>query len=219
MGAFDGTEVCEMVGIYILFLHISKCNNEGIGLYRDDGLVVFKNISDPLSGKIKKDFQAIFNENSLKIELKCNSQIVDYLDVTLNLTDGTHKPYRKPNDVSMYIHKKSNHPPNIIKQIPLSIEKRLSKLSSNKEIFDEAAKYYENHLTRNQNESLNNMLWTKCPKRLFTVSQHLLFLFARCSKNGMKVLQVEKLMENIGFHSSVISDIALCTYKGIRGEI
>ena len=46
----------------------------------------------------------------------------------------------------MYIHKKSNHPPNIIKQIPLSIEKRLSNLWSNKQIFDEAAEYYEKAL-------------------------------------------------------------------------
>ena len=32
---------------------------------------------------------------------------------------------------------------NIIKQIPLPIEKRISNLSSNKEIFNEAAEYYE----------------------------------------------------------------------------
>ena len=84
----------------------------------------------------------------MKIEIKYNLQIVDYLDVTLNLTDGTRKPYRKPNDESMYIHKRSNHPPNIIKQIPLSIDKRLSNLSSNKEIFDEAAEYYEKVLNK-----------------------------------------------------------------------
>ena len=47
----------------------------------------------------------------------CNLSVVDDLDVTLNLKDGTYKPYRKPNEETMYIHKKSNHPPNIIKQI------------------------------------------------------------------------------------------------------
>ena len=50
MGAFDRAEVCEMVGTYILSLHISKCNKEGIGLYRDDGLAVFKDISGPKEG-------------------------------------------------------------------------------------------------------------------------------------------------------------------------
>ena len=69
-------------------------------------------------------------------------------DVTLNLNDGIHKPYRKPNDETNYILKKSNHPQNINKQIPFSIEKRLPDLSSNKEIFDEAAKYYEQALRK-----------------------------------------------------------------------
>ena len=40
----------------------------------------------------------------------------------LHLNDGTYKPYRKPNDETLYVHAKSNHPPNIIKQIPISIE-------------------------------------------------------------------------------------------------
>ena len=80
------------------------------------------------------------------IEIQCNLKVVDYLDVTLNLNDGTHKPNRKPDDETNYIHKKSNHSQNITKQIPLSIEKRLSDLSSNKEIFDKAAKYYEQAL-------------------------------------------------------------------------
>ena len=33
-----------------------------------------------------------------------------YLDVPLNLIDGTYKPYRKPNDETLYVHAKSNHP-------------------------------------------------------------------------------------------------------------
>ena len=28
------------------------------------------------------------------IEIQCNLKVVDYLDVTLNLNDSTHKPYR-----------------------------------------------------------------------------------------------------------------------------
>ena len=137
-----------MIGIYLLSVLSTKCNKDELGLYRDDGLAVFKNISGPQSEKRKKDFQRIFNENNLKIEIKCNLTVVDYLDVTLNLNDGTYKPYRKPNDETTYIHEKSNHPPNIIQQIPLSIEKRLISLSSNKAIFDEAAKHYDQALNQ-----------------------------------------------------------------------
>ena len=76
----------------------------------------------------------------------CNMKTVNYLDVTLNLNDGSYRPYHKPNDELMYIHSESNHPPAIIKQLPLSIEARLRTLSSSKEIFDEDVKPYQEAL-------------------------------------------------------------------------
>ena len=60
-------------------------------------------------------------------------KIVNYLDVTFNLNDGTYRPYQKPDNIIQYIHVESSHPPNIIKQIPKTIEKRLSQLSSSEE--------------------------------------------------------------------------------------
>ena len=54
MGAYDGAEVCELIGIYMLYLIGKKYDSKNIGLYRDDGLAVFKNVSGPASGKIKK---------------------------------------------------------------------------------------------------------------------------------------------------------------------
>ena len=48
------------------------------------------------------------------------------MDVTFNLSDGTYRPYQKPDNIIQYIHSDSNHTPNIIKQIPETIEKRLS---------------------------------------------------------------------------------------------
>ena len=47
---------------------------------------------------------------------------VDYLDVTLNLNDITYLPFNKPNEGTSYIHVESDHPPQIIKKIPRSIE-------------------------------------------------------------------------------------------------
>ena len=77
---------------------------------------------------------------------KLNTITVNYLDITLNLNTGTYKPYRKPIDEILYIHAKSNHPANIIKQLPISIETRLFNLSSNSEIFHETSKHYQNIL-------------------------------------------------------------------------
>ena len=53
-----------------------------------------KDISGPQSEQMNKSFQNLFNENELKLEIQCNLKVVDYLDVTLNLNDVTHKPYR-----------------------------------------------------------------------------------------------------------------------------
>ena len=39
--------------------------------------------------------QAIFKENNFEIVIECNKKIVDYMDVTLNLNDGTFKFYHK----------------------------------------------------------------------------------------------------------------------------
>ena len=119
-----------------------------MGLYRDDGLAVFENMSGPQAEKMKKNFQKVFNDNGLEITIKTNLKIVDYLDVTFNLNDGTYKPYRKPNDETRYINAKSNHPPNILKQLPIAIEDRLRDLSSSKRIFDEAAPHYQEALDK-----------------------------------------------------------------------
>ena len=89
----------------------------------------------PQSERIKKDFQKIFKNNGLEIRAQCNMKIVNFLDVTLNLENSTFQPFHKPDNETNYVHTKSNHPPCIIKQIPIAIQKRLSNLLSNEEIF------------------------------------------------------------------------------------
>ena len=43
MGAYDGAEVCELVGIFSLDKISVKCDKNSIGLYHDNRLSVFKN--------------------------------------------------------------------------------------------------------------------------------------------------------------------------------
>ena len=57
--------------------------------------------------------------------------------MTLNVNDGSYCSYRKPSEETNYIHVNSDHPPSIIIEIPQSIEKRLSILSSTKNISQE----------------------------------------------------------------------------------
>ena len=47
MDSYDGAEICELVGLYILHKLGVKYGKERIGLYRDDGLACFENTSGP----------------------------------------------------------------------------------------------------------------------------------------------------------------------------
>ena len=62
-----------------------------------------------------------------------------------------HKPYCKPNDEMPYIHAKSHHPANILKQLPISIE-----------TIHEASKHYQNILNQSGYESPNNESKNRC---------------------------------------------------------
>ena len=42
MGSYDGAEICELVVIYTLSKLKNLTSKDGIGLYHDDGLILFK---------------------------------------------------------------------------------------------------------------------------------------------------------------------------------
>ena len=98
--------------------------------------------------KIKTILQKTFKDFGLEISAESNLKIVNYLDVTLNLNDGSFRPCDKSDDIIQYINKEFNHPPNLIKHLPASIEKRLSNNSFDEKIFQESAIYYEDTLNK-----------------------------------------------------------------------
>ena len=67
----------------------------------------------------------------------------------MDLRTAIYKPYKKPNSNLTYIHKQSNHAPSIIKNIPKSINKRLSTNSKTAQIFNEACPPYTEALKKN----------------------------------------------------------------------
>ena len=91
----------------------------------------------------KKNYRQNFQRHRFSIDIQANVQEVDFLDVELNLQNGTYCPCKKPNDKLLYIHSWSNHPPQSAKQFPNSISDRLSKNSSKQEIFNTAIVEYE----------------------------------------------------------------------------
>ena len=54
----------------------------------------------------------------------------------------------KPNDIPVYVDKNSNHPPSILKNIPVAVNRRLSNISANEQIFEEYSPPFQNALSK-----------------------------------------------------------------------
>ena len=135
MGLHDGVEVCELVGIYLF----GKLSN----IIDDNGLSVIENANRAKIDRLRKDVIAIFHNEGLKITIDTNLTTADFLDVTLDLFTGKYFPYRKPNDSPLYVNASSNHPPNILEQVPTMVNTRLSSLPINEDEFNKAKPLYE----------------------------------------------------------------------------
>ena len=64
------------------------------------------------------------------------------MDVIFDLDDNSFKPFNKPNNVPMYVHKDSNHPKNITDNLPTMIQNRLYNISSDESKFDQEKGIY-----------------------------------------------------------------------------
>ena len=117
-----------------------------IGLYGDDGLAAVYNLSGPAIDRLKKDITKIFQTHGLSIITETNLIQTDFLDVTFNLETEKFWPYRKPGDQPLYTNIRSNHFPNIKKQLLKMVESRLSRNSCDEDAFKNAAPSYEKAL-------------------------------------------------------------------------
>ena len=84
-------------------------------------MTILEDASGPSSERIKKRIIKLFQHHGLKITAETNLVQTNFLDVTLDLRSGRYWPFRKPNDQPLYIHRLSNHPPVIKKQLPLML--------------------------------------------------------------------------------------------------
>ena len=53
MGSFDGAEICELVGLFLLNNLTQLVQSSNIGLYKDDGLAILENASDQAQSVLK----------------------------------------------------------------------------------------------------------------------------------------------------------------------
>ena len=61
------------------------------------------------------------------------------------LINNTYQPYLKANSKTVYITKYANLPPNILKELPERINKRVAHIPSNQDTFDAAKTTYNNY--------------------------------------------------------------------------
>ena len=146
MGAYDGAQITDLVGLYILNKLKTEIPEIDFGLYRDDGLGIHKRIPTTKLEAIKKKLFKMFKDIGLSITLETSLNRVDFLDVTFDLSNQTFEPFRKPNDSPLYINRNSNHPPQIIKNLPSAINRRLSNISATEDLFNKHKSDYENAL-------------------------------------------------------------------------
>ena len=123
----------DTVKIYGFKTHVYSMDID-LGLYRDDGLGV-SGKSPRQVERIKKVICATFNENGLQVTVSANLKVVQFLDVEFNLNDESYKPYQKPNQNPLYVNINSNHPHTVTRNIPKAVNRRLSALSSNENMF------------------------------------------------------------------------------------
>ena len=142
MGSADGAEISELVGVYLISTMMGDFDKDMFGIYRDDGLMVVKG-GGPETDRARKKLIQIFQNEGLQITTECNVTLVNFLDVVLDLKNGTSRPYTKPNGSTKYVCTTSSHPPSVIKSIPAGVAKRLSTISTNKEMFEQEISHYQ----------------------------------------------------------------------------
>ena len=62
--------------------------------------------------------------------------------------EGTYRAWVKPEQVIHYVHRESNHPNHVIKNIPFEVQRRLTLLSSNQAMFEAAKEPFQEALRR-----------------------------------------------------------------------
>ena len=105
-----------------------------------------KSMSARSGGKIRKVFCKILADLGLRITVQSYLKVVNYLDVTINLTNGKRYTCRRHDNNPLYINAKSNYPPSIIRQLPTLISSRISTLSCNEDEFNKITRLYNDAL-------------------------------------------------------------------------
>ena len=83
MRCYDGPEIYELIGTCLLNQLKLVIRRENMGLYRDDGLGIFKKMSGSEVERKKKELVKIFKNNGLSITVKTNIKKFSFSKINL----------------------------------------------------------------------------------------------------------------------------------------
>ena len=91
IGSFDGAEVAEFVGLFLLHKLTSIMHLSDFALYRDDGLCALRCTKRSIDD-IRKKIEVLFKNVKLQIETPPigPAKSLDFLDLNVNLKTGFH---------------------------------------------------------------------------------------------------------------------------------
>ena len=69
--------MCELAGIYILCF-LAKLIKKDCGLYRDDALLILRNVNDQQIDRMRKNIIMTFKDIGFAIDVENNLKIVDF---------------------------------------------------------------------------------------------------------------------------------------------
>lgn len=96
------------------------------GLYRDDALLLLENPTPRRINNYKKNIHKFIDSFGLKIVIDKEHSVLNYLDVTSNLFEGTYKPSHKLNENLKYISISNNHRASNKRDLIYNVSKRIS---------------------------------------------------------------------------------------------
>ena len=123
MESYNGAEVCELAGLFMLNKLSKKFDKDNIELYRDDELSVSYYDNGHQNNKVWRKMIYIFKRHHLSLGIKSNLNL-DYLNIT----------YNKTNSIPRYVNGKSDHPLSILKEVLKSLSKCISSNSCSKHV-------------------------------------------------------------------------------------
>ena len=80
-GTFDRAEICELGVLYIQSKLEKILSKSNLGLYRDNGLSLSRNLNGQQTDKVKKNMIGVFKDIGFSLEIETYLEKVDFLDI------------------------------------------------------------------------------------------------------------------------------------------